>query len=263
MKIVALLAIRNEERYIEKCLQNLIQQGFEIILIDNDSTDQSVKLATKYLNKGLKEIINFPYNGYYEWTKILKCKEELYKNTDADWFLHCDADEIHEPMGGFDSIKSALKQVEQEGYNAVNFDEFIFVPITKNEDFSNKNYVQYMKYYYYYYPRKYFRLKLWKKIDLDIDLTAMGGHQVIFDDIKVYPQNFILRHYIFLSYKYATQKYSTRNFLPEEIEKKGWHGWRANFQESILKIPDKEDLEILTGKTFDTTDPKNSHLFLK
>lgn len=263
MKLVALLAIRNEEKYIERCLQNLIVQGFEVILIDNDSADKSVELAEKYLNRGVKEIIRFKYNGYYEWTEILKFKEELYKKTEADWFLHCDADEIHEPPQGFDSIKSALKQVEEEGYNAINFDEFVFVPVDEKEDFSERNYVEEMKYYYYYYPSKHHRLKLWKRTSSSVDLSTMAGHQVILDNIKIYPQSFVLRHYIFLSYKYAIQKYSGRNFLPAEVETKGWHGWRANFQENILKISDKNELKILTGNNFDTSDPQTSHIFLK
>lgn len=163
MKLIALLAIRNEELYISRCLENLIDQGFDVILIDNDSTDKSIKIANKYLGKGLQEILKFPYSGYYEWEKILKYKEQLFRDTDGDWYLHCDADEIHEPSIGYKTIKEELVNIDGQGYNAVNFDEFIFVPTKSSDDYSKKDYVKEMKHYYYFAPYENFRLKLWKK----------------------------------------------------------------------------------------------------
>src|SRR5262245_63675790 len=39
MKIVAILATYNEERFVRNCIRNLVSQGASIYLIDNDSTD--------------------------------------------------------------------------------------------------------------------------------------------------------------------------------------------------------------------------------
>lgn len=263
MKLIALLAIRNEELYIERCLQNLISQGFEVILIDNESTDNSARKASKYIGKGLQEIVNFKYSGHYEWEKILKLKEELFKETDADWFLHCDADEIHQPEKRFKNIKEALKVIDNQGYNAVNFDEFVFIPTKDSDEFTNADYVQEMRYYYYYSPERHHRLKLWKKTGSDIDLAKNGGHRVEFEEINIYPENFILRHYIFLSKEYAERKYHGRNFLSDEVDNKGWHGWRANFHQDMLQLPTPSELKFLSGNNFDTSDPKSSHPFIK
>lgn len=263
MKLIALLAIRNEELYIERCLQNLISQGFEVILIDNESTDNSVKRANKYLGKGLREIITFNYSGYYEWEKILNFKEKIAKETDADWFLHCDADEIHQPESRFTTIKEALTVIDDQGYNAVNFDEFVFIPARDTHDFTEVDYVQEMHHYYYYSPEKYHRLKLWKKQRESVNLSKHGGHRVEFDNINIYPQNFILRHYIFLSKKYAERKYQGRQFLSNEVNENGWHGWRANFDQSRLQLPSRSDLKLLNVERFDTSDPKIHHPFIR
>lgn len=47
LKVVALLTIRNEERYLSRCLEHLSSQKIEICVIDNGSTDQSLKIANR------------------------------------------------------------------------------------------------------------------------------------------------------------------------------------------------------------------------
>ena len=48
MKVVALLAVRNEEYYMEKCLTYLYEQGIETCLIDNESTDRTLEIAQDF-----------------------------------------------------------------------------------------------------------------------------------------------------------------------------------------------------------------------
>jgi hypothetical protein len=42
MRVVAILAAYNEERFIAGCLEHLIEQGVDAYLIDNESTDRTV-----------------------------------------------------------------------------------------------------------------------------------------------------------------------------------------------------------------------------
>ena len=48
VRIVAVLATRNEERFIAGCLENLFRQGVQVYLCDNDSTDRTVEIARRY-----------------------------------------------------------------------------------------------------------------------------------------------------------------------------------------------------------------------
>ena len=39
MNVTAVLAIRNEEAYLANCLRDLISNGLDFVVIDNDSTE--------------------------------------------------------------------------------------------------------------------------------------------------------------------------------------------------------------------------------
>ena len=42
---------KNEEKYIDECLKRLEPYGFEIVVTDTGSTDQTVEIAKKYTDK--------------------------------------------------------------------------------------------------------------------------------------------------------------------------------------------------------------------
>ena len=45
MKLVAILATYNEERFVANCARNLVAQEASIYLIDNESTDATIRRA--------------------------------------------------------------------------------------------------------------------------------------------------------------------------------------------------------------------------
>jgi cellulose synthase/poly-beta-1,6-N-acetylglucosamine synthase-like glycosyltransferase len=51
LRVLALLATYNEERFIEGCLEHLVRNGVEIYLMDNDSTDDTLGIAERYLGR--------------------------------------------------------------------------------------------------------------------------------------------------------------------------------------------------------------------
>lgn len=261
MRCVALLQARNEELYIECCIKNLIEQGFDVCLVDNESTDRTVEIAESFRNKGLFRVETIPFNGSFELKKILKFKENLARVIDADWFLHCDADEIHEPNEDFVDMRSAIEYVDRCGYNTIDFFEYVFTPVTKDENFEYLNYVDKMQHYYYYYTRRPRRVKLWKKTSA-LNLVSMGGHFVHIPQQHIYPLLFTMRHYIALSYDHIVQKYGERIYSQEEIDKYGWHKNRLQLQCGNIQLPQKEQLKKITkNNIFDRTNPMKKHLF--
>ena len=121
MRAVALLATHNEERFIAGCIEHLLRHGVEVYLVDNESTDATVEIASRYRGRGLIEIESFPRRGQYIWRPLLQRKEELAATLDADWFMHVDADEIRLPARGGLTLAEALERADGDGYNAVNF----------------------------------------------------------------------------------------------------------------------------------------------
>lgn len=266
MKIVALLTFRNEELYLKRCIEHLIVQGIDICAIDNGSTDSSVEIAKSFLNKGVIRLEYLPFKGYYDWHECLKHKEKLASEINADWFIHHDADEIRQSPNPFKSLKECIKEVDRIGYNAINFDEFVFIP-WKEDNGSIKakyDYVKEMKYYYYFKKGDLRRVNAWKNLGIPINLTSKGGHRVLFPGQKIYPQNFILRHYIALSEEHLVNKYSKRVYSSKEVEKFGWHKFRAYFSPNKVKIPSKKILKTYKyNNIWDKSNPLKYHAFIK
>lgn len=262
MKVVALLAVRNEEYYLERCLTHLYEQGVETCLIDNESTDRTVEIARDFLHRGLFRIEQFPFNGIYEWLEILKYKSLLAQEIDADWFIHYDADEICEAPKPFTNLVEGIKDADKKGCNAINFDEFVFTPTSTGEAYEGKDYVKEMKHYYYFRPDVLRLVRIWKDTGVQVDLAPSGGHSATFVNRRIYPQNFILRHYILLSKAHAMEKYGKRHYDPRELAK-GMNVKRASFNPENIKFPDKKRLKrVSENGEWDRSDPWTRHFFL-
>lgn len=264
-RVVALLTCRNESLFLERCLQHLYKQGIETCVIDNESEDDTVEIARRFIGKGVIRIETQPYRGYFDLVEQLEIKQRLAKEIDADWFIHYDTDEIKEAPLPYKTLFEGIKDVDRQGYNAINFDEFVFMPTSEEENFEGTDYVKTMQYYYYFEPSPNHRVNAWKKQDEDVDLVTSGGHSVNFKGIKIYPEGFILRHYIILSKKHAIWKYYTsRTFSKKEVKERGWHGRRATFKPETIKFPDKKSLKKVDFKhgTWDKSDAWKAHDFL-
>ena len=133
MRVVALLAVRNEERFVTSCLGRLASHGVDTYLIDTGSTDRTLELAERWLGRGLIGIeeLRLP-GGRFSLPAILERKEQLAATLDADWLVHLDADEARVPPRSDRTLAVALAEADAAGYNAVNFLEYTFVPTRRS-----------------------------------------------------------------------------------------------------------------------------------
>ncbi len=262
MRIVALLAVRNEELYLARCLEHLLAQGIEVHLIDHGSTDATPAIAREFARRGGVTVESFPYRGLYEWGKILQRKEELAAHLPADWFIHHDADEIREAPAPWRTLAEGIAAVDEEGYNAIDFAEVVFTPTGPEESFEGRDYVAEMRHYYPFAPRPEHRVNAWKNLGARVDLASSGGHRVQFPRQRLYPQPFVLRHYVFLSLAHLCRKYGERTFDPAELSR-GWHGQRAAFRAEGVRFPPREFFQVLgPDGRFDLSQPRRRHFFL-
>lgn len=263
MKVVAIIAARNEGRYIGRCCGHLAEQGIDFVVIDNESTDDTRAQAERHAGRGLLHVETYPYAGVYDWVGLLKRKEQIARDTDADWFMHLDADEIPETPVRGERFLDHLARVDDLGYTAVNFDEFVFVPTTSDECHEGGDYVASMRRYFFFEPCPQRLVRLWRATR-GVDLSGSGGHAASFADRRVYPVNFVLRHYIALSESHLRRKYTQeRVYAPAEVER-GWHGWRATFEDVDVRLPRPEDLaDTATDGGWDRSRPATRHLFVR
>jgi glycosyltransferase involved in cell wall biosynthesis len=259
MRVIALLATYNERRFIRGCIEHLHGHGIETYLIDNCSTDGTVTIAERHLGRGLCGIEEFPRRGRYEWRALLERKEQLATELEADWFIHLDADEVRLPPPGHASLAEAIEEADADGYNAVNFFEFTFVPTHEEPDHDHASYARTLRTYYPFAPRHPNRLNAWKATE-DVDLASRGGHLVRFADLKMRPQSFPMKHYLFLSVPHAIEKYVERRYDPGEVES-GWHGWRARLDAADIRLPSESELrQTRSAEDLDPSEPRRVHL---
>ncbi len=261
MRIVALLATYNEHRFIGPCLEHLHTQGIDTYLIDNCSTDDTVEIAERHRGEGLIGIEELPRrDGTYNWHDVLRRKEQLTRELDADWFIHLDADEVRLPPVGMGTLAEAFEKVDEAGYNAINFLEFTFVPSREQPDHDHPHFQRTLHTYYSFCPESPHRLNAWKAAAApDPDLAASGGHRVRFTGLHMYKHAFPMRHYLFLSIPHAIEKYVHRRYNRDEV-KSGWHGWRARVTPRDLRLPSESELRIAhSDDDLDPSEPRKSH----
>jgi len=160
------------------------------------------------------------------------------------------------------TLAEGIKDVDKLGYNAINFDEFVFLPTSETDFFEQTDFVKEMKHYYFFNPTQLSRVNAWKNLKIRVDLKSKGGHQVIFDGRRIFPESFVLRHYIGLSKQAIQKKYGERIFSDYEVKQLGWHRKRAMFKPEKLVLPCRADLCCFNGKDWDRSNPVKVHSFM-
>jgi glycosyltransferase involved in cell wall biosynthesis len=263
MHIIALLATYNEERFIAGCIEHLWRQGVDTYLIDNASTDDTLLIAKRYLNRGILDIEILPRSGVFNLKTILGRKEELAAALDADWFMHVDTDEIRVSPRSDSTLAQGFAEVEAQGYNAVNFQEFTFIPTAESPDHDHPHFQETMRWYYPFRPFFPHRLNAWKRQPERVELAWSAGHQVRFPGMSMCPISFRLRHYLFLSVPHAIRKYGRRRHEPAALAR-GWHGWRERFKPEMLKLPPQSELHnYLSDERLDSSNPRHQHYVIE
>jgi glycosyltransferase involved in cell wall biosynthesis/SAM-dependent methyltransferase len=231
-RIVALVSAYNEADVISHVIGDLIANGVEVYLLDNNSTDRTIAEAEKWLGKGLLKIERFPEDaGYaaqcgteYVWREVLRRKEELALELGADWYLHADADEFRESPWPGKTLAEAIREVDLLGYNAINFAVYNFRP-TDSAFIPGSDVRRHLT---AYEPGDWFdsvQIKAWKNPGRRVDIVRSGGHSIGFAGRSVFPISFILRHYPIRSEDHGRRKVFKER-LPrfnKEERAAGWH----------------------------------------
>jgi hypothetical protein len=190
----------------------------------------------------------------------LQRKEELAQTLDADWFMHADLDEIRVPPRSDRTLREAIADVDAQGYNAVNFLEFTFVPTREEPDHDHPDFQRTMRYYYPYLPRHPHRLNAWKRQPGPVDLKESGGHRVQFPGLRMYPEDFRMKHYLYLSLAHLTTKHLNRRYDPAEL-KRGWSISRSRMQRELVQFPSQSELrQYVSDDRLDASNPWVQHV---
>lgn len=104
VKLSVVLAVRNEEENIGRCLDSVKRIADEIIIFDEYSTDKTVEIAQKYGAKVFEE----QHHDIFHITK-----QKAIDKASGEWILQMDADEVITADLG-EEIKKVINMTEGE-----------------------------------------------------------------------------------------------------------------------------------------------------
>lgn len=260
MKPTAILAIRNEAPYLENCLAHLVENGFDFIVIDNESDDQSRDIIRSEQFAGhLLELVSHPYPGHFDWSGLMRQREAAAARAPSDWVLFVSADEIMHSFRPGESLSEAISRIAETGADVIDFNEFVFLPIDQPYRPGIGGYQPIMDYYFFepYRPR----LMRARKRDLAVSHIDKGGHTLDGEAYTLAAETLALRHYIFRDQQHAHDKYANRVFPQAELDR-GWHGNRHQQAIEAFNWPARDKLKRIgfpEQRTLDDSQPMTRH----
>jgi glycosyltransferase involved in cell wall biosynthesis len=99
------MIVRNEERYLEGCLESIRGAVDEIVIVDTGSTDGTKEIAARY---GAR-VFDFPWTGDFS-----AARNEALGRCRGEWILYIDADERLGPVS-----REEVRRVLSDGSKAV------------------------------------------------------------------------------------------------------------------------------------------------
>ncbi len=266
LRAAAVICVRDDGAYLESCLRHLLENGVDFAILDNGMDDAARALLEKPpFRDGLLAVEPLPYDGAFVLDDQLRAKERLFERLDADWLIHLDVDEAMHAYVEGEPLVDSLARIDAAGFNAVNFDEFVFLPV--DQPYRPGTACQPLCAYYHFRPDDGPRLMRARKKSAGLTMLrpdgsdAAGGHRLFGSGLKLAPERFVLRHYIFRDQTHARRKYADRSFSAAEVAR-GWHRNRIGHPADAYAFPPIELLKRLpdpTSRAFDTSDPKRLH----
>ncbi|AVK48275.1 hypothetical protein AXY43_09655 [Clostridium sp. MF28] len=189
------MMVKNEEKYLDKCLASLIpildNLDSELIIVDTGSTDKTVEIAKKYTDKVY----------FHEWNNnFSEMRNITLEYCSGEWFFCVDGDEVVENC---DEIISFFKQKIYKDYKSASIYVKNLSSLDDEKDFS-------------IFPS----LRLFKK-DKDFKyVNAIHNQPLYKEPIKVLAT--ILKHYGYISTdeELMERKFKrTATMLKSELEK--------------------------------------------
>lgn len=259
--ILAILAVRNEAAYLEFLLPHLVSQGIDVALVDHGSIDRTGDIVEGYRDRGVVAVDHLAFEGTFPLAKLLRAKQALMRRLDYDWVVHQDADEVLEGLLPGQTLRHAVEEADGSGFNALNFEEFVFLP-GPSQDYCGRNFREEVLRYYFFEPSKRRLNRAWKR-GLDISNVETGGHRL--SGKAMFPEiNHVLRHYIVLSQTHAESKYLGRVYDQEGC-KKGWHARRLLINKDNILLPGEHELirrmSYADDKPLQRDRPTNRHFW--
>ena len=254
-RVAAVIPAYNEADVIVPCVQRLLEQHMEVYVVDNWSTDGTYELVRAIEHAGLLGVERFPPDGpavHWNLGDLLNRIEAVGSSLGADWLVYHDADEVRLGPWEEHSQRDALYRADAAGFNAVNHTAINFKPV---DDLFRPG-AEFWKHFRYWEwgasPLRVPHIKAWKVTGHRVGLAESGGHSVDFPDRRIFPYNFLLKHYRIRSQAHGERKV-LRDRLPRLNPEERARGWNMHY-EALAQHPSfiarPEELHLFDEELF-------------
>ncbi len=260
MRVVAVVSLgAGDHHYVVNCMRRLKRDGVYFFLID-DARCADAELVVNHVagyDNCLGTSLSWPSTAF-SLRRQLEQKQYVERRLSsfADWFLHLDIDEVLESDREGEKLAQAVGRVDREGYNVVDFDEYVFIPI-EMEYRADCDSFEDLAHYYFFSPDQRRLMRAWKA-GQGFSNVRSGGHEVEGDGVRIYPERFSLAHYIFRNQEHAYTKYTERRYDPNEV-RRGQHRNRIGFSRESFTFPPRDRLRQRQSGRLDNGDRKSLH----
>lgn len=262
-RALAIMPAYNEGDVIGAAIGALVAEGVDVYLLDHRSTDDTVAAAQPWLGRGLVRIERFPDEsgpGFDErnahemvWRDILRRVEQVSGEVEADWYLFVNADEFRESPWPGVTLGDGLREVDELGYSAVNFELVNFRPTPEDRFVPGTDVRAALRFYEQPGAYDLLQVKAWKRRPGGpVNLAHHGGHDVLFDGKRVFPVPFVLRHYPIRSAEHGRRKVIAERLGRFAAEERagGWHVQYDHYGDDSDYLHDRADLTEWDGDAF-------------
>lgn len=193
MLFSVLIPLYNAEKYIEETVESIInqtEQDFEIIIMDDGSTDDSAKICRELENRHPNKI-----RFYQQENKgVLLARRDLARLAKGDYLMYVDSDDLLKN----NALELIKKQINKTNADLVLFDlkkisdkgeELFTIPLENGKEFVFNEKIEVLrmllttKYIYGIYQKVFKR----ECFDFDRDYSEYRGMRVAEDAFQSYP----------------------------------------------------------------------------
>lgn len=233
--VTIIVPIYNNEKHIKKCLDSLLSQTYkflEIVLVDDGSTDSSLKICNQYMKKDDRVIVVQKQNE-----GVASARNEGIKIAKGNFLVFVDSDDYIEN----NMIESLLDMVNRKDSD-LGICNYFYNNVTKlKEDISKE------EIYRLILDKRYFRGFVWNKI---YKTEIIKKYNIRFDN-----DIFIGEDYLF-NCKYI-EKCNKISYTNQKL-----YHYVCNYESVLHKALDKKHLTIIKAydkivKIYKDVTPKN------
>jgi hypothetical protein len=250
---LAIMATYNEADIVAESVQDLLEQGCDVAVMDNWSTDRTWDILCDLASRAGPDVAieRFPDRvrpAFGEWRAILARKAELARMHPGRWILHVDADEFRRaPFPGL-TLAEGLAVAGGAGATRVGFTLVNFRP-TRGLQRRTRSVRSRLRHFEFGdRPGHYLQSKAWLQGAEPVDLASSGGHRADFPGARDFGYKFLLQHYPIRSTAHGARKVlrdRQARWSPHELNVLGWHHHYDHHTESSDFLWDADDLHAL------------------